>query len=115
MSESEDRKENMQQEIKSSDAGNEQSSSKNTVEEEPSSKAIQGTINKETKEKKEKKEKIDDKLNDEVIEEILQMKLKINTLIANIRDTKTLCDKYDTENQYLQDYVGNLMQTEELK
>lgn len=55
------------------------------------------------------------KLNEEMVAEILDLKLKISTLISNIRDTKTLSDKYDSENQYLQDYVGSLMKSGEIK
>ena len=55
------------------------------------------------------------KLDEEMVAEILDLKLKISTLISNIRDTKTLSDKYDNENQYLQDYVGSLMKSGEIK
>lgn len=55
------------------------------------------------------------KLDEEMVTEILSLKLKIATLISNIRDTKTLSDKYDNENQYLQDYVGSLMKSGEIK
>lgn len=55
------------------------------------------------------------KLNEEMVAAILDLKLKISTLISNIRDTKTLSDKYDNENQYLQDYVGSLMKSGEIK
>lgn len=54
-------------------------------------------------------------LNEEIVNEILELKLKISTLVSNIRDTKTLCDKYDNQNQYLQDYVGSLMKSGEIK
>lgn len=55
------------------------------------------------------------RLDEEMAEEILELKLKVSTLISNIRDTKTLCDKYDNQNQYLQDYVGNLMKSGGMK
>lgn len=55
------------------------------------------------------------RLNEEIVNEILELKLKISTLVSNIRDTKTLCDKYDNQNQYLQDYVGSLMKSGEIK
>lgn len=45
------------------------------------------------------------------IDEILSLKTRISTLIENIRDTKLICEKFDNENQYLQDYVGNYMKT----
>ncbi|ODV81312.1 uncharacterized protein CANTADRAFT_28316, partial [Suhomyces tanzawaensis NRRL Y-17324] len=49
------------------------------------------------------------------IEEILQLKAKINTLMNNIRDTKQVSDKFENENQYLQEYFGSLMKSEDLK
>lgn len=49
------------------------------------------------------------------INQILDMKNKLGSLISNIRDTRTLCEKYDNENQYLQDYIGSLMKSGELK
>ncbi|CUM47068.1 unnamed protein product [Debaryomyces tyrocola] len=55
------------------------------------------------------------RLDEEIVNEILELKLKISTLVSNIRDTKTLCDKYDNQNQYLQDYVGSLMKSGEIK
>lgn len=45
----------------------------------------------------------------EMIQEILSLKNSINLLIGNVRDTKALCEKYDSNNQYLQEYVGTLM------
>ncbi|RLV92820.1 hypothetical protein JA1_002911 [Spathaspora sp. JA1] len=45
----------------------------------------------------------------EKIELILQLKSKIDTLISNIRDSKTVCDKYDSEIQYFQEYIGGLV------
>lgn len=55
------------------------------------------------------------RLDEEIVNEILELKLKISTLVSNVRDTKTLCDKYDNQNQYLQDYVGSLMKSGDIK
>lgn len=49
------------------------------------------------------------------INQILDMKNKLSSLISNIRNTRTFCEKYDNENQYLQDYIGSLMKSGELK
>lgn len=49
-----------------------------------------------------------------MISEILRLKRDINTMVGNIRNTKLLCEKYESENQYLQDYVGNLMRSGEI-
>lgn len=51
----------------------------------------------------------------ENIDEIVALKAKIAALIANVRTTKTVCDKYENENQYLQDYIGSLMKKGEMK
>lgn len=48
------------------------------------------------------------------IDKILSLKEKSTTLLTNVRYTKALCDKYENENQYLQDYIGSLMQNNEL-
>ncbi|EGW30237.1 uncharacterized protein SPAPADRAFT_144601 [Spathaspora passalidarum NRRL Y-27907] len=45
----------------------------------------------------------------EKIDLILQLRAKIDGLISNIRDSKTLCDKYDSEIQYFQEYIGGLV------
>lgn len=50
----------------------------------------------------------------ELVSEILRLKGEINTMVGNIRNTKSLCEKYESENQYLQDYVGNLMRSGEI-
>ncbi|RCK65678.1 hypothetical protein Cantr_01331 [Candida viswanathii] len=46
------------------------------------------------------------------IEKILELKTKINLLVSNIRDSKTVCDKYESDIQYFQDYIGLLLQKE---
>lgn len=52
---------------------------------------------------------------DQMIDEILRLKSSINSLTSNIRDTKTVCEKYENDNQYLQDYVGTMMQNNDIK
>lgn len=52
---------------------------------------------------------------EEKVARILELKGKISTLLANVKDTKTLCEKHENENQYLQDYVATLMQNGELR
>lgn len=51
-------------------------------------------------------------LKQEKIDQIFLLKGKLSQLIENIRDTKLVCDKYENENQYLQDYVGNYMKSD---
>lgn len=46
------------------------------------------------------------------IEKILEFKAKINSLISNIRDSKVVCDKYESDIQYFQEYIGLLLQKE---
>lgn len=46
------------------------------------------------------------------IEKILELKAKINSLISNIRDSKVVCDKYESDIQYFQEYIGLLLQKE---
>lgn len=50
----------------------------------------------------------------EAIEHILEEKEKIFKLITNIRSMRAVCEKYQNENQYLQEYVGSLMKNGEL-
>lgn len=45
----------------------------------------------------------------EKVQEILKLQEKINLIIRNIRDSKTICDKYESDIQYFQDYIGQLM------
>lgn len=52
----------------------------------------------------------EDKIND-----LQELRRNISTLIANVRNTKRLCEKYDSENQYLQDYVGSVMTRGDMK
>lgn len=56
-----------------------------------------------------------DLLREEKVEQIRILKAKITSLISNVRDTKRICDKYENENQYLQDYVGSMMTSGEMK
>lgn len=85
----------------------------------PESKEINDTLDKDTEKSVETNLKTNDantsKLDKEMVGEILLLKQKISTLISNIRDTKTLCDKYENQNQYLQEYVGSLMKSSEMK
>lgn len=43
------------------------------------------------------------------VQEILKLQEKINLMIRNIRDSKTVCDKYESDIKYFQDYIGQLM------
>lgn len=52
---------------------------------------------------------------EDIINEILTMKKSIDKLVGNIRDTKMLSQKYDKDNQYLQEYVDTLMTNNEIK
>lgn len=49
------------------------------------------------------------------IKDLQELRQNISTLITNVRNTKRLCDKYDSENQYLQDYVGSVMTSGDMK
>lgn len=51
-------------------------------------------------------------LKQDKIDQIMAMKVKLTQLVENIRDTKLLCEKYENENQYLQDYIGNYMKSD---
>lgn len=48
-------------------------------------------------------------LKQDKIDKIIELKYKIDSLINNIRDSKSVCDKYDNEIQYFQEYIGGLM------
>lgn len=48
------------------------------------------------------------------IDEITELKAKIASLVANIRDARAVCTKYDRDNDYLQDYVGSVMKSGDL-
>jgi len=43
------------------------------------------------------------------LEEALQLRDKLDSLIRRTVQTKKRCEKLDHDNKYLQDYVGNLM------
>ena len=43
------------------------------------------------------------------VQEILKLQEKINLMIRNIRDSKTICDKYESYIKYFQYYIGQLM------
>lgn len=50
-----------------------------------------------------------------IIQEILSTKTEISRLLNNIRDTRTVCHRLSAENQYLQEYVGTLMKSNDVK
>lgn len=54
-------------------------------------------------------------LTDEKIQEILRLKKDIAVLLLNVRDQKTVADKYAHENQYLQEYIESLMKKGDMK
>lgn len=49
------------------------------------------------------------------VNEILQLKKDISQLVQNIRDQSAICSKYSSENQYLQDYIGSVMKSGDMK
>lgn len=49
------------------------------------------------------------------VDEILKLKSDISLLVQNVRDQATVCRKYSHENQYLQDYVGSVMKSGDMK
>lgn len=51
----------------------------------------------------------------EKVNEILSLKNDISKLIQNIRKQTMVCQKYSDENQYLQDYIGTVMKSGDLK
>lgn len=55
-----------------------------------------------------------DQSKEDTISQILEYKQKIDVLVNNVRNTKRLCEKYDNENYYLQDYIGTLMNSGDL-
>lgn len=55
---------------------------------------------------------ISDLTEQQKIEKIIELQSKINSLISNIRDSKTVCDKYESDIQYFQEYIGLLLQKE---
>ena len=50
-----------------------------------------------------------------IIDEILSTKTEISRLLNNIRDTRTVCNRLSAENQYIQEYVGTLMKSNDVK
>jgi hypothetical protein len=50
-------------------------------------------------------------LKQEKIDQIMRLKADISRLVSNVRQTKAICERYENENQYLQDYVGSLMKS----
>ncbi|CAH2352377.1 hypothetical protein CLIB1423_06S05050 [[Candida] railenensis] len=52
---------------------------------------------------------------EEKVEAIKKLRKDITSLVSNIRNTKKVCDKYKNENQYLQEYVGSMMASGEMK
>lgn len=49
------------------------------------------------------------------VDEVLRLKADIAKLIHNVRLQTAVCQKYENENQYLQDYIGSVMQSGDLK
>lgn len=49
------------------------------------------------------------------VEEILRLKSDISQLVHNIRDLSAVCLKYSSENDYLQDYIGSVMKSGNMK
>lgn len=47
----------------------------------------------------------------QMIDQITEYKQKISDLTNNVRDTKSLSEKYEHNNQYLQEYIGTLMKS----
>lgn len=52
---------------------------------------------------------------EDMIKEINRLKSSISSLASNIRDTRHVVERYNNDNQYLQDYVGTLMKNNDLK
>lgn len=49
------------------------------------------------------------------VDEVLRLKNDISHLIHNIRDSQAVCRKYNNENEYLQNYIGSVMKSGDLK
>lgn len=49
------------------------------------------------------------------VNEILRLKADIAQLVQNVRVQSTICSKYESENQYLQDYIGSVMKSGDMK
>lgn len=49
------------------------------------------------------------------VEEVLRLKEEITRLLQNVRDSQALCEKYTHENDYLQDYIGSVMKSTDMK
>lgn len=47
------------------------------------------------------------------LEKTIQLRDKLEALIRRTSQTKNNCDKLDHDNKYLQEYVGNLMNSNE--
>lgn len=50
-----------------------------------------------------------------IVNEVLSLKEDISKLILNIRKQTVVSQKYSDENQYLQDYIGTVMKSGDLK
>lgn len=48
------------------------------------------------------------------VAEILKLKTELQRLVKNVRDQRVVCEKIEQENQYLQDYIGSVMQTKDI-
>ncbi|KAL6021348.1 hypothetical protein ACI3LZ_002242 [Candidozyma auris] len=51
----------------------------------------------------------------EKVEEVLHLKQEISRLLQNVRDSQAVCEKYTHENNYLQDYIGSVMKSTDMK
>lgn len=49
------------------------------------------------------------------VNEILRLKGDITKLVQNVRDQSAICTKYSNENQYLQEYIGTVMKSGDMK
>lgn len=49
------------------------------------------------------------------VEEVLHLKEEITKLLQNVRDSQAVCEKYTHENDYLQDYIGSVMKSSDMK
>lgn len=49
------------------------------------------------------------------VEEVLQLKDEITKLLQNVRDSQAVCERYTHENDYLQDYIGSVMRSSDMK
>ncbi|GMM38532.1 hypothetical protein DASC09_058710 [Saccharomycopsis crataegensis] len=48
----------------------------------------------------------------EIFQQVVELGNKLNAMVGKTHEIKRSCHKLENENQYLQDYVGNLMSTD---